>query len=66
MDLLENKVSFLTLEHVTRKCSVPSTHVYSGRQNDRIIAQGKLERFVQVAFTIFQFKLEPMQHYIVI
>ncbi|KAK3132428.1 hypothetical protein QOZ80_6AG0521300 [Eleusine coracana subsp. coracana] len=45
--LLGNKVSSLTIKDVTRKCSVPSTHVYSGRQTDRIIAQGKLERSVQ-------------------
>ncbi|TVU11145.1 hypothetical protein EJB05_44712 [Eragrostis curvula] len=47
IELLGKKVSSLTIKDVTRKCSVPSTHVYSGRQTDRIIAQGKLERSVQ-------------------
>ncbi|XP_062199170.1 protein ENHANCED DOWNY MILDEW 2-like [Phragmites australis] len=45
--LLGKEVSSLTLKDVSRKCRVPSTHVYSGRQIDRIIAQGKLERSVQ-------------------
>ncbi|CAN6173836.1 unnamed protein product [Urochloa humidicola] len=44
--ILGNKASKLTLKDVTRKCSVPSTHVYSGRQIDKI-AQGKIERSVQ-------------------
>ncbi|CAL5080641.1 unnamed protein product [Urochloa decumbens] len=44
--ILGNKVSKLTLKDVTRKCSVPSTHVYSGRQTDKI-AHGKIERSVQ-------------------
>jgi hypothetical protein len=61
MELLESKVSSLTIKDVTRKCSVPSTHGYSGRQIDRIIAHGKLERSVQVGFDFFfQFKLVPM------
>jgi hypothetical protein len=53
MELLESKVSSLTIKDVTRKCSVPSTHGYSGRQIDRIIAHGKLERSVQVGFDFF-------------
>ncbi|PAN11153.1 hypothetical protein PAHAL_2G204400 [Panicum hallii] len=44
--ILGNEASKLTLKDVTRKCSVPSTHVYSGRQVDKI-AQGKIERSVQ-------------------
>jgi hypothetical protein len=55
------KQSLLTIKDVTRKCSVPSTHGYSGRQIDRIIAHGKLERSVQVGIDFFfQFKLVPM------
>lgn len=45
--ILGNKVSSLTIKDVTRKCSLPSTHVYSGRLTDKI-PQGKLERSVQV------------------
>ncbi|OEL22228.1 Protein ENHANCED DOWNY MILDEW 2 [Dichanthelium oligosanthes] len=44
--ILGNEASMLTLKDVTSKCSVPSTHVYSGRQIDKI-AQGKIERSVQ-------------------
>ncbi|XP_072148269.1 protein ENHANCED DOWNY MILDEW 2 isoform X2 [Setaria viridis] len=44
--ILGNEASKLTLKDVTRKCSVPTTHVYSGRQTDKI-AQGKIERSVQ-------------------
>jgi hypothetical protein len=47
--ILGNEASKLTLKDVTRKCSVPSTHVYSGRQVDKI-AQGKIERSVQVLY----------------
>ncbi|CAN6204060.1 unnamed protein product [Urochloa humidicola] len=43
--ILGNKASKLTLKDVTRKCSVPSTHVYSGRQIDKI-AHGKIEHSV--------------------
>lgn len=46
-NILGNKVSSLTIKDVTRKCSVPSTHVYSGGLADRI-PQGKIERSVQV------------------
>nr|CAB3456704.1 unnamed protein product [Digitaria exilis] len=46
LSVLGNRVSKLTLKDVTRKCSVPSTHVYSGRQTDKI-ALGKIERSVQ-------------------
>ncbi|RLN34979.1 protein ENHANCED DOWNY MILDEW 2-like isoform X2 [Panicum miliaceum] len=46
IEILRNEASKLTLKDVTRKCSVPSTHVYSGRQTDKI-AQGKIERSVQ-------------------
>jgi len=45
--ILRNAASNLTLKDVTRKCSVPSTHVYSGKQIDKI-ALGKIERSVQV------------------
>jgi hypothetical protein len=45
--MLGNEASKLTLKDVTRKCSVPTTHVYSGKQIDKI-AQGKIERSVQV------------------
>lgn len=44
--ILGNKVSSLTIKDVTRNCSLPSTHVYSGRLTDKI-PQGKLERSVQ-------------------
>ncbi|XP_066390009.1 protein ENHANCED DOWNY MILDEW 2-like isoform X2 [Miscanthus floridulus] len=44
--ILGNKVSSLTIEDVKRNCSLPSTHVYSGRLTDKI-PQGKLERSVQ-------------------
>lgn len=45
--LVEKEVSSLTLNDISRKCLMPSTHVYSGRQTDKIIATGKLERSVQ-------------------
>uniref|UniRef100_A0A0D9V1G7 Zinc finger PHD-type domain-containing protein n=1 Tax=Leersia perrieri TaxID=77586 RepID=A0A0D9V1G7_9ORYZ len=45
--LVEREAPNLTLRDVSRKCMIPSTHVYSGRQVDRIIATGKLERSVQ-------------------
>lgn len=43
---VQNEGSSLTLKDVTRKCSVPSTHVYCGRQAERI-PQGKIERSIQ-------------------
>ncbi|CAM0950878.1 unnamed protein product [Alopecurus aequalis] len=45
--LVEKEVSSLTLKDIARKCFVPSTHVYSGRQTDQIVATGKLDRAVQ-------------------
>ncbi len=48
MALVEREASYLTLKDISRKCLMPSTHAYSGRQVDRIIATGKLERSVQV------------------
>ncbi|XP_006644210.1 protein ENHANCED DOWNY MILDEW 2-like [Oryza brachyantha] len=45
--LVEREAPCLTLQDVSRKCMIPSTHAYSGRQVDRIIATGKLERSVQ-------------------
>uniref|UniRef100_A0A0D3EPF6 Zinc finger PHD-type domain-containing protein n=1 Tax=Oryza barthii TaxID=65489 RepID=A0A0D3EPF6_9ORYZ len=47
MALVEREASYLTLKDISRKCMMPSTHAYSGRQVDRIIATGKLERSVQ-------------------
>ncbi|KAL5657787.1 hypothetical protein ACJX0J_030950, partial [Zea mays] len=44
--ILGNKVSSLTIKDVTRNCSLPSTHVYSGRLTDKI-PLGKIERSVQ-------------------
>ncbi|KAL6838985.1 hypothetical protein ACP4OV_031212 [Aristida adscensionis] len=44
--LVKKEVSSLTLKDISRKCTVPSTHVYAGRRIDRI-SQGKLERSVQ-------------------
>uniref|UniRef100_A0A0E0JJF4 Zinc finger PHD-type domain-containing protein n=1 Tax=Oryza punctata TaxID=4537 RepID=A0A0E0JJF4_ORYPU len=49
MAFVEREAPYLTLKDVSRKCMMPSTHAYSGRQVDRIIATGKLERSVQVA-----------------
>ncbi|KAJ1289089.1 hypothetical protein BS78_02G138300 [Paspalum vaginatum] len=46
ISIVRNEGSSLTLKDVTRKCSVPSTHVYSGRQAERI-PQGKIERSIQ-------------------
>ncbi|WVZ64093.1 hypothetical protein U9M48_013662 [Paspalum notatum var. saurae] len=46
ISIVRNEGSSLTLNDITRKCSVPSTHVYSGRQAERI-PQGKIERSIQ-------------------
>ncbi|KAF0895444.1 hypothetical protein E2562_012452, partial [Oryza meyeriana var. granulata] len=45
--LVEREAPCLTIKDISRKCMMPSTHAYSGRQVDRIIATGKLERSVQ-------------------
>ncbi|KAF7072050.1 hypothetical protein CFC21_077241 [Triticum aestivum] len=45
--LVEKEGSSLTLKDISSRCLVPSTHVYAGRQTDKIVATGKLERSVQ-------------------
>ncbi|KAL5227641.1 hypothetical protein ABZP36_015906 [Zizania latifolia] len=45
--LVEREAPYLTLNDVSRKFKMPSTYTYSGRQIDKIIATGKLERSVQ-------------------
>ena len=46
--LMEDASSSLTLEDVSRKCMVPSTHAYSARHIDKSITQGKVEVSVEV------------------
>jgi hypothetical protein len=46
--LVEKGISSLTLDDISRRCAIPSTYASSGRQIDKIIAQGKLEHAVQV------------------
>ncbi|TVU06566.1 hypothetical protein EJB05_49787 [Eragrostis curvula] len=55
--LVEKEVSSLTLDDISRRCAIPSTYASSGRQIDKIIAQGKLERSVQAVQAALQ-KLE--------
>ncbi|XP_062196409.1 protein ENHANCED DOWNY MILDEW 2-like isoform X2 [Phragmites australis] len=45
--LVEKEASSLTLDDISRRCAIPSTYASSGRQIDKIIARGKLERSVQ-------------------
>lgn len=45
--LVETEVSSLTLEDISRRFFIPSTYASAGRQIDKIIARGKLERSVQ-------------------
>ncbi|GJN40181.1 hypothetical protein PR202_gb29360 [Eleusine coracana subsp. coracana] len=49
--LVEKETSSLTLNDISRRCAIPSTYASSGRQLDKIIAQGKLERSVQITQT---------------
>ena len=46
--LVEKEVCSLTLDDISRQCAIPSTYTSSGRQIDKIIARGKLERSIQV------------------
>lgn len=46
ISILGNEISSLTIKDVTRNCSLPSTHVYSGRPTDKM-PLGKIERSVQ-------------------
>ncbi|KAL6644237.1 hypothetical protein ACP70R_015845 [Stipagrostis hirtigluma subsp. patula] len=55
--LVEKEVSSLTLDDISRRCAIPSTYATSGRQIDKIIARGKLERSVQAVQAALQ-KLE--------
>ncbi|KAM0864881.1 hypothetical protein ACQ4PT_043646 [Festuca glaucescens] len=45
--LVEKEVSSLTLLDISRKCFMPSTHVYSGKQTDKIVATGRLDQSVK-------------------
>ncbi|XP_019707884.1 protein ENHANCED DOWNY MILDEW 2 isoform X2 [Elaeis guineensis] len=55
--LMEDASSSLTLEDVSRKCMVPSTHAYSARHIDKSITQGKVEVSVEAIRAALQ-KLE--------
>ncbi|CAO2168770.1 unnamed protein product [Urochloa humidicola] len=56
--LVEKEVSSLTLEDISRRCAIPSTYTTSGRQIDKIIARGKLERSIQAV----QAALQKLEH----
>jgi len=55
--LVEKEVCSMTLDDISRQCAIPSTYASSGRQIDKIIARGKLERSIQAAKDALQ-KLE--------
>ncbi|XP_009396089.2 protein ENHANCED DOWNY MILDEW 2 [Musa acuminata AAA Group] len=55
--LFEKASSSLSLENITRKRSMPSTHAYGTRHIDKTITQGKVEGSVEAIRTALQ-KLE--------
>ncbi|XP_058070757.1 protein ENHANCED DOWNY MILDEW 2-like isoform X2 [Magnolia sinica] len=57
MALIRKSASSLSLEDITSKHKLPSTHSYSSRNVDKTITQGKVERFVEAVRTALQ-KLE--------
>ncbi|RLN03789.1 protein ENHANCED DOWNY MILDEW 2-like isoform X2 [Panicum miliaceum] len=56
--LVEKEVCSLTLDDISRQCAIPSTYTSSGRQIDKIIARGKLERSIQAV----QDALQKLEH----
>ncbi|CAL4998121.1 unnamed protein product [Urochloa decumbens] len=56
--LVEKDVCSLTLDDISRRCAIPSTYTTSGRQIDKIIARGKLERSIQAV----QAALQKLEH----
>jgi len=56
--LVEKEVCSMTLDDISRQCAIPSTYASSGRQIDKIIARGKLERSIQAA----QDALQKLEH----
>ncbi|PUZ51084.1 hypothetical protein GQ55_6G145200 [Panicum hallii var. hallii] len=56
--LVEKEVCSLTLDDISRQCAIPSTYTSSGRQIDKIIAWGKLERSIQAV----QDALQKLEH----
>ncbi|CAO2188932.1 unnamed protein product [Urochloa humidicola] len=56
--LVDKEVCSLTLEDISRRCAIPSTYTTSGRQIDKIIARGKLERSIQAV----QAALQKLEH----
>ncbi|XP_012702493.1 protein ENHANCED DOWNY MILDEW 2 isoform X2 [Setaria italica] len=56
--LVEKEVCSLTLDDISRRCAIPSTYKTSGRQIDKIIARGKLERSIQAV----QAALQKLEH----
>ncbi|KAM0867441.1 hypothetical protein ACQ4PT_042030 [Festuca glaucescens] len=57
--LVEKEGSSLTLQDISRKCFVPSTHVYSGKQTDKIVATGRLDQSVKTRLRVY---LSPFIH----
>ncbi|OEL26184.1 Protein ENHANCED DOWNY MILDEW 2 [Dichanthelium oligosanthes] len=56
--LVEKEVCSLTLDDISRRCAIPSTYTSSGRQIEKIIARGKLERSIQAV----QAALQKLEH----
>uniref|UniRef100_A0ACD5Y388 Uncharacterized protein n=1 Tax=Avena sativa TaxID=4498 RepID=A0ACD5Y388_AVESA len=52
--LVEKEVSSLTLKDIASMCFMPSTHVYTGRQTDKIVATGRLDQSVQAVGAALQ------------